>query len=147
MSHAQTAFFAQVSTAQHFLEGEALLNEPGEWLFRKSLPKGELGMQLLTIEGGIGDHFMLKSILPEVAAAHPGDRLVVAASRPEVFADDDVEVIPFSQARYILGREDLTDRNPYTWSVDNKHQGQFIDVFRLQYVHGNMGTITIQTGE
>jgi hypothetical protein len=99
-------------------------------------------VKLLPIEGGIGDHFMLKTVLPEIRQKYQGWRIIIAAGHREVFNDVPEEVVSFGSARCILGREDMTEFSPYYQAKLHGHKGPFIDVFRLMYVKGSMGEVT-----
>jgi len=89
--------------------------------------------RFVVLEGGIGDHFIFKHILPEVKEAHKDERLVMALSHPSVFDDDkDAQIISIAEARAILG--DTAPYNVYAHAWKNKEKKHITQLYRELYI-------------
>lgn len=61
-----------------------------EEVFRKKLMEWGVTPQeykFVVLNSGLGDHFMFKSILPELIEKNPGKRIIIANCYPEIFKD------------------------------------------------------------
>lgn len=100
-------------------------------------------VKVLVISGGIGDHYMLKAIIPEVLEKYKGWRVIVAAARPELFTDSLVEVVDYTSAKYMLelSDKDLDYYNAYFQGKKKNHKGPMIDLYRKMYLKSDLGEL------
>jgi hypothetical protein len=86
----------------------------------------------VVLDSGIGDHFVLKTLLPEIRQKHRYKKIVVAACYPKVFEDDkDVELISLAEARQRLGN--LDPFSLYGLGMKTYHRGHVVDIYRKLY--------------
>ena len=105
-------------------DGDADLYQHDEDIFRKCLDMGKL----IVLDNGIGDHYMLKSILPEIKAKH-GENITIACCYPDVFPGE--SIISIEQANAITN---ILEYNVYKKCIDWKLNGPLIDAFRRLYL-------------
>ena len=58
--------------------------------------------KLIVLNNGLGDHYAFKMMLPELKQKYADKRIVIAASYPDVLADEGVEIISIADAE--IGR-------------------------------------------
>ena len=88
--------------------------------------------KLICLDSGLGDHFMFKSILPEIKVRYKDCKLQLAVCYPEVFEDDNVELISIADAMTI--ESNMDKHNIYRWCIDHNHQGHLIDAMKGCYL-------------
>lgn len=87
-----------------------------EWL-------AECGMEdkspkLIVADVGLGDHVLLRSVLPVLKEKHKDRGLTLAICYPEVFENEEVETISIGEAQQRLGSR-FEDSNLYRWCAVN----------------------------
>lgn len=93
-----------------------------EVLFHQRLK--EWGVRLhdplfVVLDNGLGDHIVFNHALPKIKKQHPGRKLVIAASFPEVFSgDSDVLLTSIGDAKTAFG--DLDQWNIYKWCDERR---------------------------
>ena len=107
-----------------------------EEIFKDYLRK--LGVQtrelkLIVLDCGLGDHIVFREILPEIKAAFPTHRLVIAACYPEVFVDDNVELISIAEAKWFLGKK-IEDYSIYKFGYARNWSLPLVEAFRKLYL-------------
>jgi hypothetical protein len=107
-----------------------------ELVFQRRL--NQLHEQYLTnkfyavLDSGVGDHFMFKTLLPEVRKKHAGKKLIVASCYPHVFDDElDVELISIDEAKKRLGNIDPF--TPYKIGARTGYGCHLIDLYKKVY--------------
>ena len=74
--------------------------------------------KLLVGDFGIGDHFALKSILPQLKEKHKDRGLIIAISHVGILEDEGVPLISIGEAQQRLGAR-FSDSNLYAWMARN----------------------------
>jgi len=88
--------------------------------------------KFVVLENGIGDHFMFKSILPELIARNIGKKIVLSVCYPEVFKDcGGVTLASIADALAAFGH--LDQWNIYKWCEERQWRGQMVDAYRKMY--------------
>jgi hypothetical protein len=89
--------------------------------------------KFVVLDNGIGDHFMFKSILPELMAKNPGKQVVIANCYPEVFKDvPGVIMASIGDAQAAFGNLDQWDI--YRFGEVNNWKRPLVDAFRAMYL-------------
>lgn len=88
----------------------------------------------VVLDSGLGDHFMFKSILPELLEKHREKRIVISNCYPEVFDDvrDKVTLASIADAHAAFGN--LDQWNVYIWADKNDWKRPLADAFRGMYL-------------
>lgn len=88
--------------------------------------------KFVVLNNGVGDHFMFKSILPELIARNIGKRIVLAVCYPEVFEDcGGVTLASIADAGAAFGN--LDSWNIYKWCEERQWKGRMTDAYREMY--------------
>lgn len=86
----------------------------------------------IVINGGIGDHFMFRSILPDLKEKYR-NKLVLAVCYPEVFENDRIKLISIHEAKEKFnGNIDKFD--VYRWCGTREWNKSLIDAYREMYL-------------
>lgn len=89
--------------------------------------------KIVVLDDGLGDHFMFKSILPELITRNPGKRIVIACCYPEVFRDvDGITIASLADAYAAFGN--LEQWQIYKWAEERDWKGPMADAFRGMYL-------------
>jgi len=89
--------------------------------------------KFVVLNNGLGDHFMFKSILPELIAKNPGKRIVIANCYPEVFKDvAGVTLASIADAFAAFGNLDQWDA--YRAGEERRWKKSFPDLYRAMYL-------------
>lgn len=83
--------------------------------------------KLVVLDCGLGDHFAVKMMLPELKMRYKDD-LTLAVCYPEVFADDGVKMISIADAEKV--EKDMNRHNVYKWMMDNGWTKNIVDAYR-----------------
>jgi hypothetical protein len=75
---------------------------------------------------GLGDHYLLLSVLPELRERHKQRGLTLALSYPEPFADSGLPIISIVAARQWLGAA-YDASNLYAWCAQQDWKGSLRD--------------------
>ncbi len=128
----------------HFREGkggirsytDGSLWDHDEKVFRKKLSAWGVTpreYKMVVLNNGIGDHFMFKSILPDLISKNPGKRIVIANCYPEVFSDiRGVEMASIADAQAAF--QNLDQWDIYRWCEEKNWKKSFVDAFRELYL-------------
>jgi hypothetical protein len=104
-----------------------------ERIFKSFLNRCKVGLdknvKYCCIDGGIGDHMAFKNIIPELKKKYK--KIIIAVCYPEVFFDDDIELISIQDARNILGNID--EYNIYIQMDKWNWKTSIVDAFRKLY--------------
>lgn len=128
----------------HFREGtggirsytDGSLWDKDEKVFRAKLQ--EWGVvpreyKIVVLNNGLGDHFMFKSIIPELIEKNPGKRIIIANCFPEVFKDvEGVTMASIWDALAAFGN--LRQWDAYVEAADRQWTKPFADLFRSMYL-------------
>lgn len=87
-----------------------------EWL--ESCGVEDKSPKLICADMGLGDHLLLRSILPTLKERHKERGLTLAVCYPEVFENEDVELISIAEAQQRLGPR-FEESNLYRWCAVN----------------------------
>lgn len=72
--------------------------------------------KLIYADMGRGDHFVLKSILPELRKRHPNKELILSVCFPEIFEGEGLKLISIATAQSMLGdRVDNANLYRFLW--------------------------------
>lgn len=85
----------------------------------------------VVLDNGLGDHFMFKSLLPELKEKY-GNKLVMAVCYPKVFEDSGVNLISIAQAKGILNS--IEKYNIYKYCGERSWTKPLIEAFREMYL-------------
>jgi hypothetical protein len=89
--------------------------------------------KFVVLENGLGDHFMFKSILPDLIEKNLGKRVVIANCYPEVFNDvNGVTMASIADAKAAFGSLDQWDM--YRWCEERSWKKSFVEAFRQRYL-------------
>lgn len=84
------------------------------------------------LNGGIGDHFIFRNILPELKERY-GDKLVLAVCYPAVFQNDGVKLISIQEAKDRLNGN-IEKYDIYRWCGERKWSSSLIEAYRKMYL-------------
>jgi hypothetical protein len=68
---------------------------------------------VIVLDNGLGDHWILKKVLPEIKKRY--SKIIIACCYPEVFEDEDVELVSID---YANGIKDVNVYNVYRWCAE-----------------------------
>ena len=91
--------------------------------------KGSFG-KIIVMDNGIGDHYCLKHIIPELKVKYP--KITLAVCYPEVFEDEGLNMISIARAADIVGN--LGAYSIYEWMEKNNWKGSLLDAFKKYYL-------------
>jgi glycosyltransferase involved in cell wall biosynthesis len=99
-----------------------------EKIFQQLIGFGD--KKLIVLNGGIGDHIVFKSILPEILEKYKD--IVIGCCYPDIFEDyPDIRLISIEQANKLINTEEL---NIYKWMIDNKWTKSLQNAYRGLYL-------------
>jgi len=88
--------------------------------------------KFVVLNNGLGDHFMFKSILPELLAKNTGKRIVISNCYPEVFKGvEGVTLASIADAQAAFGSLDQWDI--YRYGEAHQWKKPLADAFRAMY--------------
>jgi len=90
--------------------------------------------KLVVLDCGLGDHLVFSKIIPEIKKKYPNQKLIIACCFPEVFEDEDDNVILISIADAISHCGDISSFNIYKWMWDRNWKKSLEDAFRGLYL-------------
>lgn len=94
--------------------------------------------KIIVLDNGLGDHFMFKSVLPQLLAQNRGRRIIVANCYPEVFRGvEEIVVASIADAWAAFGN--LDPWNIYKWCEDKHWKGPMVEAFKALYQVANTG--------
>jgi len=85
----------------------------------------------IVLNNGRGDHFVFRTILPELKKKH-GDNLVIAACYPDIFAKDDVKLISIADAQVLVN--DIEKYNIYKYCGERQWDRPILEAFKERYL-------------
>jgi hypothetical protein len=89
--------------------------------------------KFIVLNNGLGDHFIFKSILPELIAKNPGKRIVISNCYPEIFKDvAGVTLASIVDALAAFGNLDQWDI--YRWCGEHQWKDPLAEAFRKMYL-------------
>lgn len=89
--------------------------------------------KFVVLNNGLGDHFMFKSILPELIAKNPGKRIVIANCYPEIFKDvAGITLASIADAFAAFGNLDQWDI--YRYCEGHHWKKPLAEAFRVLYL-------------
>lgn len=89
--------------------------------------------KIVVLNSGLGDHFMFKSIVPELLEKNQGKRVIIANCFPDVFKDvPDVTMASIGDALAAFGN--LNQWDAYVLAADLNWKKPFVDIFRKMYL-------------
>lgn len=91
-----------------------------EWL--ASCGVEDSSPKLIVLDCGIGDHFLVKSVLPKLKEIHKDRGLVIAISHVGILEDEGVPLISITEAQQRLGAR-FTESNLYQWCWKHEWTG------------------------
>lgn len=94
--------------------------DEGEFL---RLMEAEWGVKVIHLGTGLGDNLAFKHLVPDLCAKYR--QVVIGSCYPEVFADDPVVLVPYTQAR--------TRENIYDFMSERQWTGPLVDAYRELY--------------
>jgi hypothetical protein len=120
--------FSKMSDREMFDHDERIyLRKLAEWGVKLNKHK------YIVLNGGLGDHIILHSLLNEIREKYKDYKLTIAVCYPEVFKDDrDIKIISIADAHFIFGN--LDKFSIYKWCIDHKWDRPLIDAFREMYL-------------
>lgn len=86
--------------------------------------------KVIVINGGIGDHYALKHIVPDLKKKYQD--LTIACAYPEVFEDDEVKLISIAEAELMFGNLDTF--NVYKFMAENNWKESIVEAFKQMYL-------------
>lgn len=107
-----------------------------EEVFRAKL--SEWGVNLreylcVVLNSGLGDHFIFKSIIPDLLKKHTGKRIIIANCYPDVFKGvEGVEMASIADAIAAFGNLDQWDI--YVYAAKHNWKRPFADCYRSMYL-------------
>jgi len=106
-----------------------------EGVFKKYMNEWKIedeGCKLIVLNSGIGDHYMFRSVFPEILEKHKDKEFILAVCYPEVFEEfKDIEIISIADAEKIC---DTDKYNIYKFCIDNNWKGHLTDAYRKMYL-------------
>jgi hypothetical protein len=127
----------------HFRESKGGLRSYTDgslWAHDESIFRGKLAewgvtprdYKFVVLDNGMGDHFIFKSVLPELLEKNPGKRIVIANCYPAVFKDvPDVVMASIADAKAAFGN--LEQWDIYRWCEGHGWKKPLADAFRAMY--------------
>ena len=89
--------------------------------------------KVVVLDNGLGDHFIFKSILPDLVSRNPGKLIIVANCFPDVLKDvAGITMASIADARAAFGN--LEQWNIYRWCDDRGWRRGLSDAFREMYL-------------
>lgn len=85
-------------------------------------------VKVCVLDNGLGDHLVFKSVLKELKSMHK--QIVLAVCYPEVFEDENVELISIAEAQMMM---DISELNIYKKMWDWNWKWSLADAFRRLY--------------
>jgi len=95
--------------------------------------------KFIVLDNGIGDHYMFRTIFPEVRSAFPDRKIVMAVCYPDVFEDvveedGNVVLISIADAKELLGPDQVDRMNIYRFADERNWKSSLIDAYRELYL-------------
>lgn len=115
-------------------------NDPNLWghdeqIFAKKLQEWGVAPKeyfFVVLDNGIGDHFIFKSILPELITKNQNKKIVLSVCFPEVFEDiPNITLASIADARAAFGN--LDQWSIYRWCDSNNWKRPLHEAFRVMY--------------
>jgi hypothetical protein len=89
--------------------------------------------KMVVLNSGLGDHFMFKSILPELMEKNKDKKIVIANCYPEVFKDvEGVEMASIADA--IAAFQNLDQWDVYRWCEERNWKKHLVEAFKAMYL-------------
>lgn len=87
----------------------------------------------IVLSNGLGDHYMFKTILPDIIKKYAGYKILLAVCFPNLFTEfgDNVEILSIADAMLSFG--DISRFDIYKWSVENNWNGHLAGAFKTLY--------------
>jgi glycosyltransferase involved in cell wall biosynthesis len=107
-----------------------------EEIFKKYLQQKNIlprELKLIVLDCGLGDHIVFEKLLPEIRNKFPHHRIVIAACYPEVFKNDNVELISIAEAKWYLG-DKIENYSVYKFGYTNHWSLPLENAFRKLYL-------------
>ena len=105
-----------------------------EWKFNRMINIWKLQYEqksvLIPLDNGIGDHWAFKNIIPLLKEKYKF--VTIAACFPEVFKDDNVELISIAEAKDIL--PNFNNLNIYAWMEKNNWKQHIIEAYKTLWL-------------
>ena len=80
----------------------------------------------------VGDHFILKSIIPEIKQKNPNSKIFLGTVFPDIWWDmPDLNLSSIAGARILLG--DISRFNPYRYGYENDGKISLLDCYKKIY--------------
>ena len=105
------------------------------------LISGDWGYELypdlhIYLDGGIGDHYTFKLLLPELVTAHPDRKIILSVTYPMVFDDvlDKFDITIISNAEGAIAFGDVSKYNIYKFMHENKWTDSMLGAYRKIYI-------------
>ena len=120
-----------------------------QWLAERSL-KLPLQVKIMIVDGGIGDHYMFKQVLPKIRAAYTDILFVIGVAHLGPFEseqDDNTHFVTIHAAKQLLGQKgcDPDIMNPYKYASENctgtgaEGQKAIQEAYRSMYIEEKRG--------
>jgi hypothetical protein len=94
--------------------------------------------KVVVLDNGLGDHFMMKAILPQLIAQNHGKRIIVANCYQDVFKDTEgITTASIADAKAAFGNLDQWDI--YRWGEERQWKGPLVEAFKQMYGVVNTG--------
>lgn len=115
-------------------DGQEQMFDHDEKIFKGMLNlcnvKSKSDKKIIIADAGIGDHYALKSILPQLRLKH--EKLILAVCYPDVFFDEDgLNLISIADAKNLFGS--IEEFSIYKWMDDNKWKQSLSEAFLKMY--------------
>jgi len=85
----------------------------------------EWKIKLIHLGTGLGDNLAFRHLVPDLKAKY--EHVIIGSCYPDVFEDDDVVIVPYTQARQ------HAQENVYDWMAERRWTGPLTDAFREMY--------------
>ena len=85
----------------------------------------------VVLENGIGDHYVFKTILPQLLEKNKSKKYILFTTFPQVFADMDIQQGSIADAITLLG--DISKYNIYRYMIDKKWNKHIADAYAEMY--------------
>jgi GT2 family glycosyltransferase len=88
----------------------------------------------LVLNNGLGDHYMFKTIMPEIIKKYKGQKILLSCCFPQLFTEyaNDVRLLSIADAALCYG-DGISRYDVYKWMVENNWEGHLIGAYRKLY--------------
>ena len=115
-------------------QNDVKLFEHDERIFHTYLKKWESVIEktlVIPLDNGLGDHYAIRSVLPDIRKANPGCKIIIGACYPDVFeGETGLEIISLAESCNMVNADTF---NIYRWMDQHNWSRSVSEAFKMMY--------------